>query len=411
MKPGCVRGLFLLILLSLRLAASDWPQLLGPTRDGVYAGPAVAEQWPKEGPRTVWSVEVGEGYSSPVVSAGRVILSHRIATNLVVDCFDAKTGQRQWSFRHAMKFTDGAAQDNGPRPTPTIRQGKVFVHNTDGYLVCLDLQDGRKIWSRHAKSEFKSSATWHGMIASPFVTETSVILPVGATNAGIVAFSAVNGKTLWQAFDDKASASSPVLANVGGKDQMLVVTRSAFRGVDPETGTALWSMDTRKQSSGNLYAASPIVFGDKVFLSGWYKLGAQLVRLTGRQPELLWQRDDVLSTHYAAAIIHEDHLYGFHGHAWENGGPVLRCVDLATGKLRWEQPKSGSGTIVKCGSNLLIWTDAGELQLAKADPRKFQLLSRAQVLGRNTRSYPAVADGFVFVRGAKKLACLDLRAR
>jgi outer membrane protein assembly factor BamB len=309
-----------------------------------------------------------------------------------------------------MKFQDGAYFDSGPRPTPTIKHGKVFVYNTDGYLVCLDFKDGAKLWSRHAKGEFKSSATWHGCVASPLVTEKAVILTVGATNAGIVAFSVADGKTLWQVFDDKASASSPVFASIGGQTEVLVVTRSAFRSLDAETGKEFWHLDTGRQSSGNVYAASPLVFGDKIFLSGWYKLGAQLLRIENNQPKVLWHNDVALSTHYAAAVEHGGYLYGFHGHAWENNGPALRCVELATGKVMWEQPKSGSGTIVKCGDNLLILTDPGELQLGKADPKKFKITARAQVLGRNTRSYPAVADGIVYVRGQKKLVALDLRA-
>ncbi len=404
-------GLFLLAVGSSPLPASDWPQLLGPTSDAVYAGPALAEQWPKEGPRVAWSADIGEGYSSPIVGDGNVVICHRRGDNLIVDCRDAKTGQARWSFEHAMKFQDGAYMDSGPRPTPTIRHGKVFVHNTDGYLACLDLKDGRKLWSRHAKGEFKSSATWHGCCSSPLVTDKAVILPVGATNgAGVVAFAVDTGKTLWQVLDDKASASTPVMASFGAKQQVLVVTRSHFRSLEPESGQELWNLPTRRQSSGNVYAASPIVFGDKIFLSGWYKLGAQVIQVSDNTPTVLWKNDDALSTHYAAAIVQDGYLYGFHGHGWENSGPALRCVELAGGKIMWEKSKAGSGTIVKCGDNFLVLTDAGELQLGKADPGDFKIKARAQVLGRNTRSYPAVADGFVYARGAKKLVALDLRA-
>jgi outer membrane protein assembly factor BamB len=403
-------ALLLLALASIHLSASDWPQLLGPTSDAVYAGPPLAEQWPKEGPRVVWSAAIGEGYSSPVVAAGKLVVCHRSGDNLVVDCHDAKTGRKLWTFEHGMKFQDGAYQDSGPRPTPAIRDGKVFVHNTDGYLVCLDANDGRKLWSRHAKGEFKSSATWHGCCASPLATDKAVILLVGSTNnAGVVAFAAETGQTLWQVLDDKASASSPVLANLGGRPQVLVVTRSHLRSLQPDTGQEFWSLPTPRQSSGNVYAASPVVFGDQIFLSGWYKLGAELIQVADNKPLVRWKSDAALSTHYAAAIHHQGYLYGFHGHGWENLGPSLRCVDLATGKVMWEKPKSGSGTIVKCGENLLILTDGGELQLGKADPRNFTIKARAQVLGRNTRSYPAVADGFVYARGARKLVALDLR--
>ena len=126
---------------------------------------------------------------------------------------------------------------------------------------------------------------------------------------------------------------------------------------------------------------------------------------------MVWHKEDALSTHYANAIIHKDHLYGFHGHAWEGGGPALRCVELATGKVAWKRPQAGSGTIVQCGNNLLILFDSGELQLAEANPKEFKVKAQMQVVGKTTRSYPAIADGFVYVKGTKKLVCVDLRAQ
>lgn len=401
----------LLLLAGPALRASDWPHLLGPTRDAVYAGPPLAEKWPAEGPRVVWKLELGEGYSSPVVAEGRLIQCHRLDDQLHVECLNPATGARHWTFKHDMKFRDGAFFDHGPRPTPAIRDGKVYVHNTDGYLVCLDLKTGAKVWSRQAKSEFKSSATWHGCAASPLLTDQAVILPVGGTNAGgIVAFARDDGRTLWHVTDEKASVSTPVLKKLDGKEQIIIVTREALHGLDPATGKDFWRLPTRKQSSGNVYAASPVVFDDKIFLSGWYKLGAMLIQLTNDRPRTLWHLDDAISSHYASTLVRDGHAYGFHGHAWEQGGPTLRCIELATGKMIWEQPKLGSGTLVRAGDQFVILSDTGELQLATATPKEFKIKHRAQIVGRPVRSYPAIAGGFAYIKGPKQLVCVDLRA-
>lgn len=120
-------------------AASDWPQFLGPTRDAVYAGPALAEDWPREGPKMVWQADVGQGYSSPVVAEGRLVICHRLEDNLVVDCLEATTSTKQWTFRRLMQFSDGAHFDSGPRPTPTIKDSRVFVKGPRK-LVCVDLR-------------------------------------------------------------------------------------------------------------------------------------------------------------------------------------------------------------------------------------------------------------------------------
>jgi len=173
----------LIALVVCPAAGSDWPQFLGPTRDAVYAGPALAAEWPTSGPPIVWSVAVGAGYSSPVVGEGRLVICHRLGDDVVVDCLDPKTGHKHWNFTHPMQFQDGAYFDSGPRPTPAIKDGRVFIANTDGSVFCLDLKSGKKIWSRQPKAEFKSSATWHGCVASPLVTEKAVILPVGGSNA------------------------------------------------------------------------------------------------------------------------------------------------------------------------------------------------------------------------------------
>jgi len=418
LKIRSVRGLLFQIGLILSLAfgtrltasASDWRQLLGPTRDAVYAGPALLEKWPAEGPTVLWSKPVGEGYANPIVGENRLVVCHRIDTNLVVECLDPRTGSNFWTFRHGMKFQDGAYFDSGPRPTPAIRQGRLFVHNTDGYLVAFELQSGKKLWSNNVKALFKTSATWHGCLSSPLVTDKAVILQVGGSNAAVVAFAPGTGKVIWRSLDDKSSASSPVLANLSGKEQVLIATRAALRSLDPDTGAQLWSVETPKQSSGNVYCASPVlVDDDKVLLSGWYKLGAMFLRVKENRPEIIWQSDKVISSHYANPIVYEGYIYGYHGHAWERGGPNLRCAELATGKVMWEQPQTGSGTIIRDRDNLLILSDNGELWLAKANPKDFRVIAKAQVVGRTTRSYPAIADGLAFIKGPKKLVCLDLR--
>jgi len=411
-----------LILLSIALCAgsnllaapsenAEWPQLLGPSRNAVYPGPALLEQWPANGPTVLWSKAVGEGYSNPIFGEGRLVVCHRMDTNLIVECLDPKTGTPFWNFKHGMKFQDGAYFDSGPRPTPCIGNGRLFVHNTDGYLVCLNLENGKKVWSKNVKGQFKSSATWHGCVSSPLLTEKALILQVGGSNASVVAFAPATGEVIWQALDDKASASSAILAKLGGKEQILVATRSALRSLDPDTGKENWSLPTRKQSTGNVYCASPVVFDDKILLSGWYNLGALLLQVKDAKPETLWHLDNAISTHYANPIIYNGYIYGYHGHAWERGGPNLRCVELATGKVMWEQPQTGSGTIIRSGDNLLILSDSGELLLAKANPKEFQVKSRAQIVGRTTRSYPAIVDGVVYIKGPKKLVALDLRAQ
>jgi len=329
---------------------------------------------------------------------------------MLVSCYVMLTGRTNWSVRFPMKFKDGEGRDSGPRPTPAIKGDKVFICNTDGFFVCLDLKNGATIWSRKTKSEFKSEATWHGFVSSPLVTEQAVIVQVGGTNsAGVVAFDAATGMVSWKALNEKTSASSPVLVTVGGKSQLLVITRTKVHALDPETGSDYWSFPTRKQSTGNLYAATPVVFGDHLFIGGAYGLGAQLLELGNDAPRKLWHLDDALSTLYSIAIHDSGFLYGFHGHPGLPEGRRFRCVEVASGKVVWEQVQSGSGSITRAGENLLMLLDTGELVLARATPKGLEIKSRAQIVGRPARSYPAIVDGYAFIKGPKELVCLDLR--
>jgi outer membrane protein assembly factor BamB len=321
-------------------------------------------------------------------------------------------GRTNWSVRFPMKFRDGEGGDSGPRPTPTIQGDKVFVFNTDGFLVCLDLKHGATIWSRKTRSEFRSEATWHGSVSSPLVTDRAVIVQVGGTNsAGLVAFDGATGEVLWKALNEKASAASPMLVTFGDKPQLLVITRSAVHALNPETGSDYWSFPTRKQSTGNLYAASPVVFGDHLSVGGCYGLGARLLLMENDLPKKLWHLDDALSTLYANAIHDGRFLYGFHGHPGLPEGRRFRCVEVASGKVGWEQVQSGSGTVTRVGENLLMLLGTGELVLARATPKSLQVRSRSQIVGRPTRSYPAIVDGYAFIKGRKELVCLDLRGR
>ena len=173
---------------------------------------------------------------------------------------------------------------------------------------------------------------------------------------------------------------------------------------------AAWSFRTPGQSSGNPFCASPLLYGDEVLLSGWYGFGLHRVRITNDKPTLVWNQDDLISAHYATVAVHNGHLYGYHGHASE-GRPTLRCVKLASRQVVWEEDHGSSGIITKIGDDLLIITDQGELMLVAADPTKCIIKTRAQVTRRYTRNFPAIANGLVYVKGPRKLVCLDLRVQ
>ena len=131
----------------------DWPQFLGPERNGVYRGPALAKAWPAEGPPVVWQRPVGQGFSGPVVSGDRLILHHRVGARTIVECLDARTGRELWQAGHPTDYRDEFGFDEGPRATPAIAGGRVFTFGAEGRLGCWSLADGTAVWSVDTEKE------------------------------------------------------------------------------------------------------------------------------------------------------------------------------------------------------------------------------------------------------------------
>ena len=407
---------FLLILgLSSTLAnqgeSSDWPQFLGPTRDGVYPGSDLAATWPKEGPAILWQKNVGEGFSAPVVAGHKLILFHRLEDKEIVTCLDANTGKEIWSFGYPTHYRDDFGFDEGPRATPCIADGQIYAYGAEGMLTCLNFTDGKKIWSVDAKKDFGARKGFFGIACSPIVEGNAVLLNVGGTDgAGIVAFDKMTGKVLWKTSDDEASYSTPVAATVNGIRYVFFLTRAAFVGLNPNDGKICFTHPFQPPISSSVTAATPLVIGDQIFISGSYGNGAALLRLKDGKPEKVWAAQDVLSNHYATSIYHDGFLYGIDGRTdpGYRPGPSLRCVELKSGKVRWRQDDFGAATLTLVGEELIIVTERGELIRAHATPEAFKAEARAEVLPNHIRSYPAIANGLLYARSKDKLFCLDL---
>ena len=204
------------LLLSLSCAGqawgSDWPQFLGPIRNGVYAGSDLAATWPAAGPPVVWQKSIGQGFSGPVVTQQKLILFHRLDDKETVECLDAKNGKQLWLFDYPTAYRDDFGFDEGPRATPAISDGRVYTFGAEGRLHCLDFATGKKIWSVDAKTEFQAPKGFFGIACSPLVEGNAVLLNIGGVDgAGIVAFNRLTGKVLWKASEDEASYSSPTV--------------------------------------------------------------------------------------------------------------------------------------------------------------------------------------------------------
>ena len=391
-------------------ASDDWPQFLGPTRNGVYAGTPLASSWPKDGPPIVWQKKIGQGFGGPAVASGKLILFHRLGDRETVETFDAKTGAPLWKFDYPTGYQDDFGFDEGPRATPAIADGKVYVFGAEGALHCLELASGKKLWSVNTKEKFSAPKGFFGLACSPLIEGNHVLLNFGGVNgAGIVAFDKHTGALAWKATNDEASYSSPVAAELNGKRMAVFFTRSGLTILEPATGQVQSQFPWRPRINASVNAATPLVIGNQIFLSASYDLGAILLDLKTGQPQRIWFSDEALSNHYATSVHRDGFLYGFHGR--QESGPSFRCVELRTGAVKWSEDRFPAGTVTLAGSSLLLMMEDGRLLLAPATPERFKPLAQAQVLPFSVRAYPALASGYFYARSKDKLVCVDLSAQ
>jgi outer membrane protein assembly factor BamB len=400
---------FLVLLVGTRTGlADDWPQWLGPQRDGVSKETGLLTTWPDKGPPLGWQSKIGEGFSGPVVAGQRLIVFHRLGDNEVVESFDAATGKPQWKFDYPTRYVDQYGKGNGPRSTPVVSGKHVFTLGAEGALHCLDLDSGKKIWGRNINDDYKVPESFFGVATSPLVVADLLLVNVGGKGAGIVAFSTVDGKERWKATSDGASYSSPVVATINGQRLAVFFTRAGVAMLEPATGKMRFAKRWRSRNDASVNAATPLVIGDLLFFSSSYETGALLLKVGKQDVEEVWSNDDSMSNHFSTCVVYQDYLYGFHGR--QETGAALRCVELKTGKVLWTKDRYGCGSLVLTQGHALVLTEDGDLVSVELSPQAYREKARASILvNRPIRAQLALAHGKLYARDAKRLVCWNLQ--
>ncbi|MCS6865017.1 MAG: PQQ-binding-like beta-propeller repeat protein [Gemmataceae bacterium] len=404
----------LLLSLSVVLAgtggglAADWPQFLGPHRDGHSPETQLNWNWPPTGPKVLWTFNAGSGWAGPVVAGQRLIFFHRLGDEEIVVCLDPATGQEQWKHRSATNYQDDFGFDNGPRATPTIAGNTVYTLGAAGELTALELTTGKKIWARNLLKDYQASKGFFGVACSPLVVDGKVLVNVGAKGAGIVAFDAASGQEVWKSTDDGASYSSPTTAQLDGQQVAVFYTRRGLRVVNPANGRSLYDIEWKPRDTNSVQAATPLVWNDEIFLSASYGTGALLVRCRKGELTEVWSNNQSLSSQYTTAVRVGEYLYGTDGRS-DFGTGQMRCVAWKTGQVKWRETKYGVASVIAVDGGIVALTENGDLVRFDASPDGYKERARATILGKPTRAMPALAEGRLFARDAKKLIAVSLK--
>ncbi len=386
---------------------ADWPQFMGPTRDGVVAGKIPAGGWLTT-PEPLWKLEVGRGFSGPVVVGDRAILHHRQGNEEVLEAVDRETGRRIWKAVQPTAYEDDFGFDDGPRATPMVQDGVVYAFGAEGRLTAVRLSDGSTVWSRPLGRELKAAKGFFGIAPSPLWISGRVVVQLGGSDgAGVVALDPVTGRELWRATSDEAGYASPVVAKVAGRERVVIFNREGVRVLDPEEGRVLGEVPWRARMQASVNGATPLAGGDGVLVTTSYGVGANwLVWAPDGSLRSKWSNDESLSAHFVTPVRRGAQVYGFHGR--QEQGAEIRCVDLETGKVRWESPRLGTGSLLIWGDQLLALLESGEWLVAKAGTDGWKELFRHQVLGQGTRAVPAFDGGILFARDKSRWVAMRL---
>jgi len=383
------------VLLTSKLAAGDWPQILGPNRDAQAIGETV-EPW-SEPPAVRWRVACGAGYAGVAVAADQVLLWHRLGDEEHLDCLAVEDGHRLWRASFPAIYRGGVDADRGPRSVPLVDTGRVYVYGAAGDLHAVALADGKPLWSRELRTDYEAEDGYFGAGSTPIVVGSVLIATVGGHGgAGLIALDTRDGSTRWTASDQQAAYASPVVMRLGDETRVVAVLGLKTVVVDPESGEILRQFDFGRRGP-TVNAATPLVEQSQLLVTAAYGIGCRKLDLAADPPVDLWESRDVLSSQYVTPVRVGDWLYAISGRE-DIGDDGLLCVRWSDGEVAWRQSDFGTAHLIAVGNRVLAQHTGGRLLLFAAENQAYRQLATAELPAGSYRSLPALADGVLYCR-------------
>lgn len=433
----------------------DWKTFLGPTHNGVSTETKLIKTFPPAGPKIVWEMETGNGYSSPSIQGEHLVYVHRIRDEVVVECLHPQTGDKYWEHRYDTTYADRYGYSDGPRASPVIDDDRVYLLGVEGTLICFELTTGRVVWQRNINTDFDVKQDFFGTVGTPLLQNGNLIINVGGQRGPCVAaFSKTTGQLIWTAGKNNwgPSYASPIPATFHGKSRVLVFAggdsdpaTGGLVSLDPANGKVDFEFPWRSTKYESVNASCPVAIGNQVFISATYRKGSALLNVkpdfTSSVEWTMGDReknsaDNMLGIHWNTPIVKDGHLYAFDGRNEPDASLV--CVNLKSGRVVWREEPEWEDTIQFNGKqqqltvstlrgNLLLVDgrflcqgELGHLLWLDLSPAGYKEVSRCRpFFGRYTWALPVVSRGLVYINqnsrdpltGTRpRLICYDFRA-
>jgi outer membrane protein assembly factor BamB len=405
MKIRTALGFVLILFCYSQLTAqnSDWPQWRGPNRDGVSKETGLLKQWPTEGPPLLWkAVGAGTGYSSLAIAGGRIYTMGVRGDSEYVIAFDVATGKEVWATANGKRYRDD--RGDGPRGTPTVDGDRLYALGGNGDLSCIETKTGRVVWAINILQKFGGQNPNWGISESPLVVGDKVLVNAGGPDASVVALNKKDGSLIWKSQSDAAGYSSAMPIQIGSTTQVVFFTHTRALAVDLKDGRLLWQNNKAANRTANV--ATPVVKGNRVFISSDYGTGAALVEIKadGTAQEVYFTRD--MKNHHSSSILVGDHLYGF-------SSGILTAMRFDTGEVAWRDRSVGKGSLVYSDGHLYAFSENGVVGLIEATPTGYLEKGRFRIQQDSlpTWTHPVIAGGRLYIRDQNTIYAYDVKAK
>jgi outer membrane protein assembly factor BamB len=414
--------------LQLRAADNDWPGWMGADRTGVSQEKDLLKEWPKGGPKLLWkATDIGNGYSTPSVSAGKIyLMSNRGLDNEFAIALSVKDGKPIWTTPVGKVGEPNQVPPYpGSRSTPTVDGDAVYVLGSDGDLACLDADNGQVRWKKNLRKEFNGKPGVWAYSESPLIDGETLVCTPGGDKASLVALNKKNGELMWQSAVDlgqvtgrgrptpgnTAAYASPIVVTVGGVKQYIQFMHGGTVGVSSKDGKLLWKY---QGVVGITNCTTALFHEDSVFVSAAgfdrAKSGCALLKLAaegdGISAKEVYHNLD-LANHHGGVVRIGDYVYG-------TNNTELVCVDFKSGQTKWKDRSVGKGSITAADDRLYVRGEKGPVALVEAKPDGYKEVGRFEQPDRSKKNawpHPVIAGGRLYLRDQDVLLCYDVKAK
>lgn len=394
-------------------APGEWRQWGGPTRNFRITSSGIARTWPESGPRQLWRRALGEGYSAILADGDTLVTMYRRGDNEIVVGLDTATGKTKWEHAYSAPLTHDGYFDvwlksagPGPYSTPLIADGTVFSVGVTGKFHALDVRTGAVRWSHDLVALFKLT-DYNAFASSPLAYEDNVILPLGGSQHGVVAFKRTTGAIAWRGEPFALAPGSPIVVGVDGRPELVVWGQTELAGMDPNAGRVLWRYPHSAQYGLNI---STPIWGpnNRLFASSAYGGGSRMLRLTSAHGRTtaseLWSNNR-MRLHFGSALLMDNVIVGSSG---DFGPAFLVALNAETGEEVWRDRSFARAQLVDANGTLVIVDEQGDLAVASVSDKGLRVHARREILTSNAWTPPTIVGGTVYLRDRKEILALNL---